>query len=158
MRLIVLGLPASGKTTLARTLSQRTGISHIEVDTYFWKPHPVSPEDLRATLRPLLEADSWIVEGHFSKIAAEVLPLADQIVWLDPPLMVTWGRALKRVGQELFRRRLGLARRLRFLKLRDARTLNAHFATAVSEASRRGVKCTRVKSGRDSRAVLSPYR
>ena len=38
-RIAVVGTPSSGKTTLARNISQRLSILHIELDALHWEPN-----------------------------------------------------------------------------------------------------------------------
>ena len=46
-RIVVVGTTGSGKTTLARSISERLAVPHVELDALFWGPNwtPVPVED-----------------------------------------------------------------------------------------------------------------
>ena len=141
MRILVIGLPGSGKTRFAGELSRKLNIPHIEVDKWFWGKGAVPDEVLRERIRPLLEGKEWVIEGHFSKLSADVLPLVDKVVWLDYPFSLTLRRALSRFFKE---RALPLKQRFRFLKLRHRRKLNSAFSEAFALCRKRGVVSERL--------------
>ncbi len=98
-RVVVIGPPGSGKTTVAQELSRSLGLTHIELDALLHGPDGTSSSDedfLKAVL-PELESDSWVVDGwHERKLGT-----------LDPPLLVMCARLLRRTLPEiLFRKEL----------------------------------------------------
>jgi adenylate kinase family enzyme len=100
----VIGPTGSGKTTFARALAGKLGVSHVELDALFWKPDWVmsSAEELRAKVEPELAGDGWVVDGNYSgKLGSYVIDQADEIVWLDLPLRTTWWRLLRRTVRRL---------------------------------------------------------
>jgi adenylate kinase family enzyme len=100
----VIGPTGSGKTSFARTLAEKLGVPHIELDALFWKPGWVesSAEELHVNIEPLLAADGWVVDGNYSgKLGTYVIDQADEIVWLDLPLRRTWWRLLRRTVRRL---------------------------------------------------------
>ena len=84
-RVNVVGTSCSGKTTLARTVSQRLGVPHVEFDALFWGPdwtevpHPV----FRERLISALAADAWVADGGYESVRDITWSRADTIVWLD---------------------------------------------------------------------------
>jgi adenylate kinase family enzyme len=115
MKVHIIGLPSSGKTTLARGLSSYLGVPHYDLD-------PVAYVDDRWTLRPtadreelvakILASPGFVTEGHFVGWVTPLCAAVDLIVWLDPPLPVLIWRHVRRHGG-LFQPRWLLAR-LRF--------------------------------------------
>lgn len=93
-RVVIVGVSASGKSTFARKLAQKTGLPVSFVDELMWKPgwNYIGDEE---TARLLIEAstrDTWIIEGYIVKPArSAVFERADSIVYLDyPPRVAAW--------------------------------------------------------------------
>jgi len=84
-RISVIGTTGCGKTTFARALAERLGISHIEMDDLFWKPNWVQTPD--AEFFPIIDdatrGDRWVLDGGYSRTRPITWPRADTIVWLD---------------------------------------------------------------------------
>jgi adenylate kinase family enzyme len=82
-RIVIIGIMASGKTTLAAKLSQCLQIPHIETDTLLWGPNwERTPNDeFDRQLEKLTQANEWVAEGgHRTSLAWE---RADTLIWLD---------------------------------------------------------------------------
>ena len=109
-RIVVVGTTGSGKTILARHLSRRLSIPHVELDALYWGPAwSETPTPLfRERVAQALETEAWVVDGNYSKVRDLVWGRADSVVWLDYALpVVMWrlvARTLGRVatGQELW--------------------------------------------------------
>ncbi len=99
-RICVYGPTGSGKSTLAGIISQKVGVPHIELDAIFWKPDWVesSLEEFRANISVAIGKcpDGWVTDGNYSHVRDLILPLADTVVWLRPPLRVAFWRLLNR--------------------------------------------------------------
>jgi len=91
LRLILIGAPGSGKTTLAHILSKKLRAPHIEVDRIFW-----GEGDLRAELLRLIKQDDWILEGHLSKHHDITFPRANAFLVITGNPLVFLYRSLKR--------------------------------------------------------------
>jgi adenylate kinase family enzyme len=87
-RVVVVGSSCAGKTTFALRLATVLGIKHVELDALYWEPNWKEADELVFKSRVLaaIVADSWVVDGNYSKIKEIVWPLADTLIWLDPPL------------------------------------------------------------------------
>jgi adenylate kinase family enzyme len=100
----VIGSTGSGKTTFSRALAQHLGVPHVELDALFWQPEWVmtpAPE-LREKVAAALVGDAWVVDGNYgSRLGMAVLERADEIVWLDLPLRITFWRLLRRTLRRL---------------------------------------------------------
>lgn len=101
-RIVVLGTTGSGKTTLARQLSEHLGLPHVELDALNWGPNwrQRPPEEFLALVAQATCGDGWVVCGNYSRTRSSLWPWADTAVWLDYPLPVImwrlWWRTLKR--------------------------------------------------------------
>jgi adenylate kinase family enzyme len=96
-----MGGSCSGKTTVSRRLAATLGVPHIELDALHhdagWQEAPA--ELLQARVRAALDAatDGWVVDGNYgAKLGSLVLERADTVVLLDPPLLPTFRRGLRR--------------------------------------------------------------
>jgi adenylate kinase family enzyme len=98
-RTVVVGVSASGKSTFARKLSQKTRTLLIHMDTIWWKPGwtEVGEEEASEQIKSIISATEWIIEGYIPKDArAAVFERADTILYLDySPLVASW-RYIKR--------------------------------------------------------------
>lgn len=68
-RIAVIGTTGSGKTIIARKLSLRLGIPHIELDALYWEENwsGVSDEVFRERVAAAIQGDHWIVDGNYSR-------------------------------------------------------------------------------------------
>ena len=97
-RVIVTGMPGSGKSTFSMALSASTGLPLIHLDLHYWKPGWVRPSDdeWRAKQRSLLAGDAWIADGNYHETLGLRLERADTVIVLDTPWWVCSGRAFVR--------------------------------------------------------------
>ncbi|MEM8850713.1 MAG: DNA topology modulation protein FlaR [Pseudomonadota bacterium] len=100
-RLIITGANGAGKSHLARILGQiRPDIPVISYDalrvTKNWIKRPA--DETAVDMARQLDAPSWILEGGPS-LLRQALPLADGLVWLDPPLTLRAWRLVLRPWQ-----------------------------------------------------------
>ena len=105
-RIAVVGTTGSGKTTLARQLSQRLAIPHVELDALHWGPNwtPFPIEVFRERTARALSGENWVVDGNYSKVRDIVWGRADTVVWLDYALPVILGRLAWRTLRRIFAR------------------------------------------------------
>ncbi len=109
-RVVVVGLTGAGKTTLARALSARLGVPHIELDALHWEPNWVMAEldVFRDRVARAAAADAWVADGNYGKARDLVWSRADSLVWLDYSFALTFMRLVRRTvvrvstGQELY--------------------------------------------------------
>mgnify|MGYP000084129500 CR=1 FL=1 len=97
-RVLVIGSPGAGKSTLAHALARRTGLPLHHLDRMHWLPGWVErdrAEGLEA-VRQVLAQDRWIIDGNYGSSLPLRLTRADTVVWLDYPTHLCLGRALKR--------------------------------------------------------------
>jgi adenylate kinase family enzyme len=97
-RINVCGTSCSGKTTLARAISGRLGLAHIELDALFWGRDwtPVPEEAFRARVIEAIAAERWVMCGGYAKIRDLTWARADTLVWLDYPMRTVLRRWARR--------------------------------------------------------------
>ena len=112
MKIHIIGGSGTGKSTLARQLSEKYGGLHVDLDDLFWdntadRYDVKMPEDKRAQLlNEVLEKSDWITEGVYYSWVGDCFQLADAIYLLDIPQKVCSYRIIKR----FVRRKLHLER------------------------------------------------
>ena len=108
-RLAVVGCSGSGKTTLAQELARRLDAEHIELDAINnlagWRDR--ARVETRAIVTERVRASRWVVDGNYDWLAADIWPLADVVIILDPPLRTVLRRVVVRtVARVVLRRTL----------------------------------------------------
>lgn len=97
-RLIVMGCPGSGKSTVAIRLGALTGLPVIHLDQFFWQPGWRTPEKScwERTVGELCVAPKWIMDGNYGSTLKHRLSYADTVIYLDFPTWMCMGRVLWR--------------------------------------------------------------
>ncbi|MDR3498358.1 MAG: topology modulation protein [Parvibaculum sp.] len=110
-RILIIGCSGGGKSTLARSLGAKLGISVTHLDALWWKPGWVESaiEEFRPRVAAVVAGESWIVDGNFSRTFDIRMPRADTIVWVDQPRLVCLWRAFWRAATQFGRVRADLA-------------------------------------------------
>lgn len=82
------GHAGCGKTTTALVLAQPYGLPVIHLDDHVfeagWVRRPA--HEIRSRVLPLLEQPRFIVEGANLVLGHELAAIADEVLWIDPPL------------------------------------------------------------------------
>ena len=93
-RIYIIGTMGSGKTTIAKKLSENLKIKHYPLDDIY---HVVkftkkrSPEAREKKLNELLKKKKWIIEGVHNKWTENIFKVADLVIWLDlHPRFLVW--------------------------------------------------------------------
>jgi adenylate kinase family enzyme len=122
MKVHIVGIAGSGKTTLARSLSERFDIKSFDLDFVVYDSEAGERPAAEITRRidEIRALDGWVTEGAYRD--AWLRPLLDDataIVWLDVSLPRAMSRMVKRHARaELARNNLhpGWRRLFRFLE------------------------------------------
>ncbi len=107
MRIDIVGLPASGKSTLAAKISEKLSIPHIHLDRFWFenggrqgRHDTPNIDEVKAKVKErameAIKAESWVSDGVYMNVQEEIAPLADTIVFLNIPLSVRLLNHLRR--------------------------------------------------------------
>lgn len=99
-RVVVVGPPGSGKTTVAHRIARMLVLPHVELDSLWWDPNwtEAGAEKFCERVLPVVQGDSWVVDGNYFSVGARdvIWPRADTVVWLDQARWVTIQRIVRR--------------------------------------------------------------
>lgn len=95
---VVVGTTSSGKSTLARRMSERLGLDFIELDAIHWQANwtPIPLEEFRTRVETATRSPSWVVAGNYHVVRDLIWPRAEAVVWLDYPFPIVFWRLLTR--------------------------------------------------------------
>lgn len=99
MRILIIGVSASGKTTFARKIAEKINAPLFLMDQIMWLPgwNYIGDEETVEKINEIIVKDEWILEGYIAKAArVEVFDRADLILYLDYPGWLSAWRYLKR--------------------------------------------------------------
>lgn len=120
MKILIIGIVASGKTTFARRLSIESKISYYEIDLIVHddiKGRKRTDEEQQKIIKKINASSSWIIEGTLRKNLYNLLEIADRIIYLDIPLKVRKRRLLLRaIKQKLKLEKCNYHSSIRMLK------------------------------------------
>lgn len=102
-RISIVGTTGSGKTTLARQVSQVLKIPHVELDALNWEPNwtPAETAVFRERTENALSSNSWVVDGNYSVVRDIVWSRADTVIWLNYSLPVIMTQLIRRTFQRV---------------------------------------------------------
>lgn len=91
MKILILGVVASGKTTLAKRMSEENNINYYEIDSIikdYEKGIRRTDEEQQEEIEKINKQSSWIIEGTLNENMYNLLKMADLVIYLDTPLSV----------------------------------------------------------------------
>lgn len=97
-KIVIIGSPGAGKSTLARQLGKLLDIKVYHLDRLFWDPGwEGKTRETRIDILQHLSGDrQWIIEGTYLKSSEPRLQAADTIVFIDTPSYRCLWRIIKR--------------------------------------------------------------
>lgn len=98
-RILIIGCPGSGKSTLSRALSVHTGLPVIHLDKEYFGPdwQEMPRPEWRQRVEELVAHDRWIMDGNYAGTLATRLARADLVIYLTPSPLTCLYRVLKRI-------------------------------------------------------------
>ena len=96
-RVLVLGCPGAGKSTLARSLGEALSLPVVHLDKLWWKSGWVNRTEgeFDALLDAVLLGEEWVIDGNYLRTLPRRLERCDAVVLLDYPRRVCLFRALR---------------------------------------------------------------
>ena len=97
-RVLIIGSPGAGKSTLSHAVAARTGLPLYHMDRIHWLAGWVERDrdEGLAEVKQVLAQKRWIIDGNYGSSLPLRIERADTVVWLDYPTWRCLGRALKR--------------------------------------------------------------
>jgi adenylate kinase family enzyme len=100
-RVLVIGSPGAGKSTLARVLAEGLALPLVHLDAEYWRSGwlETPPEEWRARLQEIVAGERWVIDGNYGGSLPQRLARADTVVWLDYPTPLCLWRIVRRLAR-----------------------------------------------------------
>ena len=100
-KIIVIGCPGRGKSTVSRALHNKTGIPLYHLDMMYWNADRTTVEKsvFLERLSAILEKDEWIIDGNYGSTMELRIAACDTVFFLDYPLDVCLDGIKERRGK-----------------------------------------------------------
>lgn len=100
-KVIVIGCPGSGKSTISRELHKKTGIPLYHLDMMYWNADKTTVEKsvFLERLSAVLEKNEWIIDGNYASTMELRMEACYTVIFLDYPLDVCLDGIKERRGK-----------------------------------------------------------
>ena len=100
-KVIVIGCPGSGKSTVSRALHNKTGVPLYHLDMLYWNADKTTVEKsvFLERLSAVIEKDEWIIDGNYGSTMELRMAACDTVIFLDYPLDVCLDGIKERRGK-----------------------------------------------------------
>ena len=100
-KIIVIGCPGSGKSTVSRALHNKTGVPLYHLDMMYWNADKITVEKsvFLERLSAVIEKDEWIIDGNYGSTMELRMAACDTVIFLDYPLDVCLDGIKERRGK-----------------------------------------------------------
>ena len=84
-KIIIIGCPGSGKSTLSRALHEKTKLPLYHLDMMYWNADKTTVEKqvFRERLAEVLKQDKWIIDGNYGATMEMRIQQCDTVIFLD---------------------------------------------------------------------------
>jgi len=164
-RIVIGGSIGAGKSSLAKRLSEKLHIEHIELDSLYWLPgwkvRPV--QELKKLAVQVAQKETWVVCGNFSVLRPIIWAKVDTVVWLDYPFLRCFWQAFKRSikniinqktccngNQETFRRLLFSKNSILWWCITTYRKRNKKYERLMHDPMYKHINFVRLKSHKEA--------
>ncbi len=106
-RVMIIGQPGAGKSTLARELGKALNLPVVHIDRFHWQEGWVArdPTERDSLCHQAHAQDAWIIEGGNSPTWPERIARCDTLIWIDIPVWARLWRICKRTIRHIGRSR-----------------------------------------------------
>ena len=99
-KIVIIGCPGSGKTTLANKLGTLLHVPVHHLDKIFWTETDHIKQDIFVTKQEeIMKNNQWIIDGNFTKSIDTRLLQADTIIFFEFPKIILYWRLVKRYAK-----------------------------------------------------------
>jgi len=86
-KVIVIGCPGSGKSTVSRALHNKAGIPLYHLDMMYWNANKTTVEKsvFLERLSAVLGKNDWIIDGNYGSTMELRMAACDTVIFLDYP-------------------------------------------------------------------------
>jgi adenylate kinase family enzyme len=99
LRIAIIGNAGAGKCTLARALSTKRALPHIEIDRLLWQEgwRPTPPDAYQRQHAEIIQGDRWIIDGLGRQDSIpDRISRATEVILIDMPLWAHFWLAAER--------------------------------------------------------------
>ena len=100
-KVIVIGCPGSGKSTVSRALHNKTSIPLYHLDMMYWNADKTTVEKsvFLERLSAVLQKNEWIIDGNYGSTMELRMAACDTVIFLDYPLDICLDGIKERRGK-----------------------------------------------------------
>lgn len=173
VKINVIGTSGSGKSTVARGVTQKLNIPYIQLDALFWRADwQGTPDDLffAKIEAALVGKNDWVIDGNYKRTQSIKWRDVDMIVWVDYSFLRTLYQAVRRAAvrawqqdeiwagtgnRETFRKSFFSRDSIILWTLKTYRNNRRQYETLLTDARWQHVRFVRLRSPKETQSFLS---